>query len=282
MAHGSRPVYAFDAHAHYAQQQQQQSIDVVSETASVIGTAPTNLSQFFKSSAGNVPRSPYAQRMLFLRKVYAMVNFQLLTNLGTCAAALYVPYLYYFLRSSDVTGLFFVGSLVCVLVLYAYKTTYPYNMYWFFAFTAVSSLATASIIVHYSVSVVFESIILTAVVVGGMTLYTFQTRMDLSFLGQAIAACSMAFFAWGMLGFWGRMGSWYSLATTLLFAMYLAFRTWNMTKGSFDVDDPIPTVIGLYTDIIYLFHSILQLVQQHRDRFPQLQEVMRYVPVAAL
>mmetsp|Transcript_30058 Transcript_30058/g.75665 ORF Transcript_30058/g.75665 Transcript_30058/m.75665 type:complete len:428 (+) Transcript_30058:60-1343(+) len=98
-----------------------------------------------------------------------------------------------------------------------------------------------------------------------LTVFTFQSKWDFSFLGAGLFAAVWILLIWGivMACFGGSpaMQYWYCLIGAVLFSLYIVFDTWMLSKV-YGPDDYIAASISLYLDIINLFLMILSLLRR--------------------
>mmetsp|Transcript_43448 Transcript_43448/g.84891 ORF Transcript_43448/g.84891 Transcript_43448/m.84891 type:complete len:317 (+) Transcript_43448:103-1053(+) len=106
---------------------------------------------------------------------------------------------------------------------------------------------------------------LTASIFLALTVFTFQSKWDFSFLGAGLFATLWIFMIWGIImacfGTSPAMQYWYCLLGAVLFSLYIVFDTWMLSKV-YGPDDYIAASISLYLDIINLFLMILQLLRR--------------------
>eukprot|EP00438_Fugacium_kawagutii_P003397 Skav225501 [mRNA] locus=scaffold1721:110746:114136:- [translate_table: standard] len=112
-----------------------------------------------------------------------------------------------------------------------------------------------------------EAATITALLVLGLTMYTFRSKRDFSFLGAMLWPMSFALFAFGLLSLifpslhTGIMGLIVSFAGAGIFCAYLVFDTWRIAH-ELQVDDYIEGAVQLYVDIVNIFIYILDILMQ--------------------
>jgi FtsH-binding integral membrane protein len=75
---------------------------------------------------------------------------------------------------------------------------------------------------------VVQALAITFVVFFALTIFTFQSKIDFSFLGGILFASTWVLIIWGLIGaiFGFRPGFIYSLIGAVLFSMYIVFDTY--------------------------------------------------------
>ena len=82
----------------------------------------------------------------------------------------------------------FVANLISMFALFYKRNEYPTNFYLLGAFTVFNSFTLGMVISHYDAMIVVQAFFLTTIVVVALTLYTFNTKRDLSFMGGALSS----------------------------------------------------------------------------------------------
>jgi FtsH-binding integral membrane protein len=104
---------------------------------------------------------------------------------------------------------------------------------------------------------------ITAAVFVSLTVFTFQSKIDFSFLGAGLFVVLLIFIFFGLgmaiFGASPQLQYFYALAGTIIFSLYIVFDTW-LISAKLGPDEYIFAAITLYLDIINLFVYVLQLV----------------------
>jgi FtsH-binding integral membrane protein len=93
----------------------------------------------------------------------------------------------------------FVGTMICLLVVYVKRLEYPTNFILLALFTLFESLTIGTLVSYFDKILVIQAIILTAVIVVGLTMYTFQTKRDFSPMGAGLYAFLCVLIAGGLI-----------------------------------------------------------------------------------
>mmetsp|Transcript_581 Transcript_581/g.1227 ORF Transcript_581/g.1227 Transcript_581/m.1227 type:complete len:340 (-) Transcript_581:80-1099(-) len=106
---------------------------------------------------------------------------------------------------------------------------------------------------------------LTGVIFVGLTVFTFQSKIDFSFLGAGLGVALIMLILWGFVMSIFGVGSRYlfAMAGSIIFSLYIVYDTWRLCNV-YGPDDYIMASIDLYLDIINLFVMLLSLLQ-NRD-----------------
>ena len=106
---------------------------------------------------------------------------------------------------------------------------------------------------------------ITATIFCSLTAFTMQSKIDFSFLGAGLFACTLilCLFGFGMMIFGASANLYYGycVAGAIIFSLYIIFDTY-MIHNRMGPDDYIMAAIELYLDIINLFIFILQLLNR--------------------
>lgn len=205
-------------------------------------------------------------RRLFIRKVYSILSVQLvLTGVVSTFMAMHVPTQIYVLTHGWPVTLSMVTSIALIVALMCYKDKHPENMYLLATFTIVEAFLVGTTTTAYCAAgyegVVLESVFLTGAIFIGLTLFTFQSKIDFSFLGAALSMGLGALILWGLFAmlFGVQTGYAYALIGCILFSGYILFDTW-LIMDRLSPSEYVLAAIMLYLDIINFFLYLLQLL----------------------
>lgn len=148
---------------------------------------------------------------------------------------------------------------------------HPQNLYLLGAFTVVEAFMVGSVVTAYCASgyksTVLEAVFLTGAIFIGLTLFTFQSKIDFSFLGAGLSMALGALILWGLFAmiFGVQTGYVYALLGCIIFSGYIIFDTW-LIMDRLSPHEYILGAIMLYLDIINLFLYLLQLLAESNRR----------------
>jgi FtsH-binding integral membrane protein len=221
-------------------------------------------------------------RLGFVRKVYGIVGAQLLV---TAAIAAPVSSSLKTMAPSSVQALLIVSSIMTFLPVLALICSpdlakkVPQNYFILFTFTAFQGVLVGAVCATYSTQVVVSAMLATAIVVGGLTLYAWNTKSDFTGMGPYMVAALLAFtvgvIAMRLVCMSGvcppMTYTLFALAGVAIFSMYLVYDTqlilgqYGGHDRQFELDDYVFAAIQLYLDIINLFLYILELFGGDRN-----------------
>lgn len=211
-------------------------------------------------------------RRVFIRKVYSILAVQLLvTGIISTFMIVHAPTQIYVLTHGWPVSTSMVASIVLIIALMCYKNKSPVNMYLLGAFTICESFLVGTVTTAYCAAgdqgIVLEAVFLTGAIFVGLTLFTFQSKIDFSFLGAGLSMGLGALILWGLFAliFGIQTGYIYALLGCIIFSGYILFDTW-LIMGQLSPHEHVLAAIMLYLDIINLFLYLLQLLSESNRR----------------
>lgn len=148
-----------------------------------------------------------------------------------------------------------------------HKDKHPENAILLGLFTFAEAFMVGTVTTAYCSAgnrgVVLEAIFLTGAVFIALTLFTFQSRIDFSFLGAGLSMGLGVLILWGFLAmiFGFDAGYYYALMGCIIFSGYILFDTWLIME-KLSPHEYILAAVMLYLDIINLFLMLLQLLSE--------------------
>jgi len=229
-------------------------------------------------------------RAKFIRKVYATLLSQLCITIAFIAVFVFVPQIREFYCTSleyDSNGIghclaashngFIVYIVSYVIFFISYfaiaccepvRRKFPGNLIAMGIFTISLSLWVSSIAIYNDVYWVFMAIGITAALCLGLTLFSFQTKIDFTGYGIYLFAASWILFIFGILAivFFSKgypvVHTVYSALMAILFSGFLIYDTQQIMGGKkyeISPEDHVYASIQLYIDVVYIFLAILNL-----------------------
>lgn len=211
----------------------------------------------------NVASSHIYIRMGFLRKVYGLLSMQLLVTTVVAATFAYTPVLRDTVHANPwllILSLFLAIGLL--IALHVKRHHVPINFILLGAFTVVESMAVGVAVSMYEAEVVVKAFVLTLVITGGLTAYTFQTKRDFTNIGAGLLIGLLIMIGLGMMNiFLGSTGLELALAggSALIFCLFIVYDT-QMMMQKLSPEEYILATINLYLDILNLFLELLRLL----------------------
>ncbi|NXI09362.1 LFG3 protein, partial [Irena cyanogastra] len=212
-------------------------------------------------------------RHAFIRKVYAIISLQLLVTVGIIAVFTFVEPVQSFVKKNVAI---YYASYAVFLVTYLVlaccqgpRRRFPWNVILLSIFTLAMGLMTGTIASTYGTKAVLIAMLITAIVAVVVTIFCFQTKARrgmhpaLPSMGQVWGAaprspCSCSFPAQVP---WLHML--YAAIGAIAFTLFLAYDTQLVLgnrKNTLSPEEYVYGALTIYTDIIYIFTFILQLV----------------------
>jgi len=229
-------------------------------------------------------------RAKFIRKVYATLLSQLMITIGFIAVFVFVPGIRNFYcdstyvdengighcRSASQNGfIVYIVSYVIFFITYfaiacceSVRRKSPGNLVAMAIFTLSLSVWVSSIAIYHDVYWVFMAIGITAALCLGLTLFSFQTKIDFTGLGMYLFAACWILFLFGILAivFFAKgypiVHTVYSALIALLFSAFLIYDTQQIIGGKkyeISPEEHVYASIQLYIDVVYIFLAILNL-----------------------
>lgn len=202
----------------------------------------------------------------FIRKVYGILSLQILFTCAMCAVFMLVlPVRDWTVRNTWMMWVFFAATIITLFPMHKYKKTYPANMICLVLFTMFQTYTVALVCAIYAAAGNADTVLLawglTCIIFVSLTVFTFQSKIDFSFMGGFLSCGLFILILWGIaLSFLGwRTSLLYSLFGALLFCGYILYDTSNIIKRM-GPDDYVPAAVELYLDVINLFLFILRIL----------------------
>ncbi|KAK6135028.1 hypothetical protein DH2020_031206 [Rehmannia glutinosa] len=224
-------------------------------------------------------------RWSFIRKIYTIVSIQLLLTIAVAALVFTVhPISHFFTATRAGWALYIVLVITPFIVLcplYSYYQKHPWNYVLLGLFTVslafavglTCSYTSAALLIQFtdlkdhnvSRKVILEAVILTAVVVVSLTLYTFWAAKrghDFNFLGPFLFGAVVVLMLFALIQILFPLGKLsvmiYGCLASIIFCGYIIYDTDNLIKR-YSYDEYIWAAVALYLDVINLFLSLLTI-----------------------
>jgi len=204
-------------------------------------------------------------RMGFLRKVYSLLGMQLVLTTIIAGVCMGVPQIKEFVHANPwILLLAFVLSLTLLVLCSIKRRESPMNLILLAAFTVVEAFTVGVLVAHYDTAIVLEAFFLTATVVIGLTVYTFQSKRDFSGWGLPLMSGLWIMLLGGVMfmfvgGEVKHMA--FAVGGAILFSGFIIYDT-HMIMTRVSPEEYVIATIELYLDIINLFIQILKIVAE--------------------
>ncbi|XP_059625391.1 protein LIFEGUARD 2-like [Cornus florida] len=209
-------------------------------------------------------------RWSFIRKVYSILTFQLLLTIAVGAVVVNVREIPNFFLSKGV-GLalyivLIIAPFIVLVPLYYYHQRHPVNYLLLGLFTVIIAFVVGLTCSLKHGKVVLEAMILTAVVVVSLTLYTFWAARrghDFNCLGPILFGALLVLTVFLLIQLVFPMGKWQVMiiagAASIIFSGFIIYDTDNLIKRC-SYDEYIWAAVSLYLDIMNLFLWIVAII----------------------
>lgn len=235
---------------------------------------------FGGKEASHVPDAAYSfaektVRLGFQRKVFGILSAQLALTLATVmlftlhgptkAFVFASPWLFWVSFASS------FGLIIAMGVSEKLRRQHPRNLITLGIFTLAESILVGYVSAAYAPAVVMAAVGITTGVVGGLTLFTMQSKLDLTPYSGALFSFFTALFFASIIQMFVHARVLHLLICVggvIMFSVYLVFDVQLVMGGhkyALGPDEYVFAALNLYLDIINLFLYILQLLNSSRD-----------------
>lgn len=212
----------------------------------------------------NVLNATQAVRMGFIRKVYGLLTIQLFMTVLVAGVCMLTPPIKSFIHTNDwLMIVAFIASIVLLIALHIKRKESPTNLILLAGFTIVQAYTIGVLVTFYSQAIVVQALVLTLAVLGGLTMFTFQTKKDFSMMGSGLFAGLCILLVGGILQMFMRSTGFELILCfggAFVFCLFILYDTQMMMKH-LSPEEYILATINLYMDIINLFIYILRILQ---------------------
>ncbi|NP_001136515.1 Protein LIFEGUARD 2-like [Zea mays] len=211
-------------------------------------------------------------RWAFIRKVYVIVCLQLLLTVAVAATVNLVRAIGDFFLSRTMGAMFaiigvIVAPILVMIPMIIYRKRHPVNLALLALFTVCISFAVGLSCLTANGPVILEAVVITMVVVLGLTFYTFwaaKRGYEFEFLGPFLVSACLILMLFSLLRIifpLGRTGTMvYGCIAALVFSGFIIYDTDNLIRV-YSYDEYVAAAIELYLDIINLFQAILAVLE---------------------
>eukprot|EP00591_Stephanopyxis_turris_P005297 CAMPEP_0195525176 /NCGR_PEP_ID=MMETSP0794_2-20130614/25472_1 /TAXON_ID=515487 /ORGANISM="Stephanopyxis turris, Strain CCMP 815" /LENGTH=259 /DNA_ID=CAMNT_0040655569 /DNA_START=60 /DNA_END=839 /DNA_ORIENTATION=- len=211
-----------------------------------------------------------AQKMVhigFIRKVYGILSAQLVLTAAIAYACTLTDRRAFVNAYSYAQWPLFFIDLGLLFATYALRKKSPWNLVLLGVWTSMMALSigavTAAFVEEGNGNLIFEAVGVTAAAFLSLTAFTFQSKIDFSFMraGLFIGLHMTLFFS--LLSFFVgfQLPLLFAFLGTLLFSGYIVFDTSRLIHR-FEPDEYVHAAIQLYLDILNLFLYILRILSK--------------------
>ncbi|KAK2525922.1 Tmbim1 [Columba guinea] len=209
-----------------------------------------------------------------LLQVYSIISLQLLVTVGIIAVFTFVsPVRSFVQRNAAIYYASYAVFLVTYVVLACCqgpRRRFPWNIILLSIFTLAMGLMTGTIASMYQTKAVLIAMLITAIVAIIVTVFCFQTKVDFTSCTGLFCVLGIVVMVTGIitaivLSFkyvpWLHML--YAAIGAIAFTLFLAYDTQLVLgnrKNTISPEEYIYGALTIYTDIVYIFTFLLQIV----------------------
>ncbi|RMZ89197.1 hypothetical protein DV736_g3570, partial [Chaetothyriales sp. CBS 134916] len=248
--------------------------DVAATSSAVLGSYGTarqeddNVPDDFKFG-GSVAEASLDIRMQFIRKVYAILTFQILLTAGLSALSFFsAGYRQWIQTHPWLVWVSLVGAIGFMCLTFWKRKSYPTNLIFLAVFTGFEAYSISVITSFYEARIVIEALILTLAIFVFLTLFACQTKYDFTswipYLFGAMWVFVIFGFIYAFLPHNKTIDLVWGLGAALLFSGYILVDT-QLVMRRYHVEDEIAASISLYLDILNLFLAILRILNSQNN-----------------
>ena len=207
----------------------------------------------------------------FIRKVYGILSIQLLTT--TLFSLITMKSIFLQKIMLNHIGISYLMILITIILPFIITccndimNKVPQNYIILFLFTFAESYLIAFICAFTKGNLVFIAALMTFIMVLSLTYYAYTTENDMTTQGTTLFIFSIGLFLFSFFGIFTNNKLFHIFiccAGVILFGFYIVYDTQIIlgTKNEMiEMDNYILGAFILYTDIVYIFMKILELLQ---------------------
>ncbi|KAE9977657.1 hypothetical protein EG328_001872 [Venturia inaequalis] len=225
--------------------------------------------KMMRSFGGVVSEATLDIRMQFIRKVYAILTVQLFATAIASSISFYSAGYKSWIQNNPwmmYLGLF--GSIGFMLLTFWKRKSYPTNLIFLSAFTAMEAYCISVITSFYDSKIVIEALVFTLGIFVALTLFACQSKYDFTswmpYLFGALWVLIIFGFMAAFFPYNSKVELGYGIVMALIFSGYILVDT-QLVMRHYHVEEEIAAAISLYLDIINLFLAILRILNSQQN-----------------
>ena len=160
------------------------------------------------------------------------------------------------------------GAIGFMLLTYWKRKSYPTNLLFLGAFTALEAYSISVITSFYDSKIVLEALIFTVAIFVALSLFACQTKYDFTNWLPYLFGALWVLIIFGFMSMFfpknSMMELGYGVVAALIFSAYILVDT-QLVMRHYHVEEEIAAAISLYLDIINLFLAILRILNSQQN-----------------
>jgi len=213
--------------------------------------------------ATTAAQATVAERLSFVRKVYALFFAAILFGIGGVALGLsFTPLLRFAFEHPFIMLFMMIGG---VLGAQAVRHVRGLNLVALFAFTTFTGLVISPAIYiarQVNPGSILTAAVLTVGIFGGLTAYVFISKRDFSFMRGMLTVGLIVVVLAGLMSMFvasGALGFAVSAAALLLFSGFVLYDTSNIIRH-YPTNEYVAGALSLYLDAFNIFLALLRIL----------------------
>jgi len=208
-------------------------------------------------------------RLAFIRKVYSILLVQLVAT-ALVSLGMSHPVVTGFMQQHGwIIWIPMLGSFASLAGVYWKRHQHPANLILLGLFTMFEAMMIGTVTSYYESRIVLQALFITMGVFVGLTIFTFQTKWDFSYLGPFLFAGIMGLLTATLVGIFlpynANVDLFIAGFSVLLFSGFVLYDTQQIMKR-LSVDEAILASLTLYLDFLNLFLSVLRVLNNQNNR----------------
>lgn len=218
---------------------------------------------------GTVAEGTLPIRMQFVRKVYSILTVQILLTTILSSVSFFSDRYHLWIQSNFwLMMLSVLGAIGFMFLTYWKRKSYPANLLFLSAFTAMEAYSVSVVTSFYDARVVVEALILTLGIFVALTVFACQTRYDFTSWIPYLFGGLWVLILFGFMAAFFPINSTvelvYGVIAALIFSGYVLVDT-QLIMRHYHVEEEIAAAISLYLDVLNLFLSILRILNSQNN-----------------
>ncbi|XP_053976317.1 protein lifeguard 4-like [Hylaeus volcanicus] len=202
-------------------------------------------------------------RLGFLRKVYGLLSIQLLMTVMIATILMSFQTLKTFIQENPWTLILsFLMTMGTLIVLFVKRRDHPVNLLLLTLFTLSKAYTIGILVSMYDVTTVVQALFITLTVTAGLTVYTFQSKKELSFSTSGLFIGLWILLLGGIMQIFLQstmLELTLGIAGAIIMSMFIVFDT-RLIMHTLSPEEYILATINIYLDVVNLFVYILRIL----------------------
>jgi FtsH-binding integral membrane protein len=229
---------------------------------------PQNAGGWGSLQAQSAAEATVAERMGFIRKVYALFFLGTLFAIGGVALGMSYEPLYEYARAHPfIMMLVMLGAVMGATAVRHVPVVNVLALFGFTTFTGIVISPLMYAVSLYNPASIWQAGALTVGIFGGLTAYVFISKRDFSFLRGMLWTGLIIMIIGGLLNVFlvgsSALGFGLAAATLLLFSGYVLYDTSNIMRR-YPTNEYIAGALDLYLDAFNIFLALIRLLNAGR------------------